>query len=56
MRDTNTTSERIAAALAAPIPMDLSDCCGARAKGGADSVYCLNCWEECEILDPSIDL
>ena len=32
------------------IPMDVSDCCGARAKGGADSIYCVACYNPCGIV------
>jgi hypothetical protein len=44
----------VVSCLAHPGP-DLSACCGARAKGGEDGVYCVDCHELCDIdIEPEV--
>ena len=44
---------RISEPVPGAVPCDLSDCCGARAKGGEHGVYCLECYDECSIVEPA---
>ena len=44
MKTTEKTSET------EMIPMDVSDCCGARAKGGDEEIYCMACYHPCFIV------